>query len=95
MGVTIKVEYCGRWGYEPRYRELSQVVKEEFKDAEVSGVVGRQGSFEVVINGELIFSKLEQGGFPYEDDIMNAVQLAHDGKPVEKITKSRSPCVIM
>ncbi|KAF3846079.1 hypothetical protein F7725_003157 [Dissostichus mawsoni] len=52
-------------------------------------------SFEVEINGELIFSKLEQGGFPYEDDIMNAVQLAHDGKPVEKITKSRSPCVIM
>ncbi|KAI9539521.1 hypothetical protein NQZ68_005601 [Dissostichus eleginoides] len=55
----------------------------------------KASSFEVEINGELIFSKLEQGGFPYEDDIMNAVQLAHDGKPMEKITKSRSPCVIM
>ncbi|MEQ2180849.1 Migration and invasion enhancer 1, partial [Goodea atripinnis] len=60
------------------------------------GRVSRGGcSFEVEINGQLIFSKLETGGFPYEDDIMNAVQAAHDGKPLQKITKSRAPCVIM
>uniref|UniRef100_A0A3B3UNA3 Migration and invasion enhancer 1 n=1 Tax=Poecilia latipinna TaxID=48699 RepID=A0A3B3UNA3_9TELE len=53
------------------------------------------GSFEIVINGQLIFSKLESGGFPYEDDIINAVQDAYDGKPVQKITKSRPPCVIL
>lgn len=29
------------------------------------------GSFEIQINGQLIFSKLEQGGFPYEDDVSN------------------------
>lgn len=27
------------------------------------------GSFEIVINEQLIFSKLETGGFPYEDDV--------------------------
>lgn len=27
--------------------------------------------------------------------IMDAIQKAHDGKPVEKITKSRPPCVIL
>lgn len=95
MGVTIKVEYCGGWGYAPRYQELARVVKGEFPDADVSGFVGRQGSFEIQINGQLIFSKLEQGGFPYEDDVMNAVQQAYDGKTVQKITKSRAPCVIM
>lgn len=67
----------------------------EFTEAEVSGFVGRQGSFEIEVNGQLIFSKLETGGFPYEDDIMDAVQKAQDGKPVEKITKSRPPCVIL
>uniref|UniRef100_A0A8C5ND11 Migration and invasion enhancer 1 n=1 Tax=Gouania willdenowi TaxID=441366 RepID=A0A8C5ND11_GOUWI len=81
--------------YEPRYRELARVVKNEFPHADVSGFVGRQGNFEIEINGQLIFSKLETGGFPYEDDVMNAVQNAVDGKPVEKITKSRAPCVIM
>ncbi|KAM7371684.1 hypothetical protein PAMP_008899 [Pampus punctatissimus] len=55
---------------------------------------GCQG-FEIEINGQLIFSKLETGGFPYEDDVMNAVQDAYDGKPLQKITKSRAPCVIM
>lgn len=27
--------------------------------------------------------------------VLNAIQAAYDGKPVEKITKSRAPCVIM
>uniref|UniRef100_A0A672K0L9 Uncharacterized protein n=1 Tax=Sinocyclocheilus grahami TaxID=75366 RepID=A0A672K0L9_SINGR len=27
------------------------------------------GSFEIEINGQLIFSKLETSGFPYEDDV--------------------------
>ncbi|CDQ84872.1 unnamed protein product [Oncorhynchus mykiss] len=52
-------------------------------------------SFEIEINGQVVFSKLETSGFPYEDDIMDAIQKAHDGKPVEKITKSRPPCVIL
>lgn len=29
------------------------------------------GSFEIEINGQLIFSKLETSGFPYEDDVSN------------------------
>lgn len=95
MGLIIKVEYCGNWGYEPRYRELARVVKGEFPDAEVSGFVGRRSSFEIEINGQLIFSKLETGGFPYEDDIMGVIQNAADGKPLQKVTKSRAPCVIM
>uniref|UniRef100_A0A3B3CLH1 Migration and invasion enhancer 1 n=1 Tax=Oryzias melastigma TaxID=30732 RepID=A0A3B3CLH1_ORYME len=85
----------GESWYEPRYQELISTVKRKFFEAEVSGFVGRSGSFEIEINGQLIFSKLELGGFPYEDDILNAVQNAHDGKPVAKITKSRAPCVIM
>ncbi|KAJ8414235.1 hypothetical protein AAFF_G00051050 [Aldrovandia affinis] len=75
--------------------ELARVVSAEFTEAEVSGFVGRQGSFEIEVNGQLIFSKLETSGFPYEDDIMDAIQKAHDGKPIEKITKSRPPCVIL
>uniref|UniRef100_A0A4W6CLM4 Migration and invasion enhancer 1 n=1 Tax=Lates calcarifer TaxID=8187 RepID=A0A4W6CLM4_LATCA len=79
----------------PRYQELARVVKGEFPDADVSGFVGRRGSFEIEVNGQLIFSKIETGGFPYEDDVMDVVQAAYDGKPLQKITKSRAPCVIM
>uniref|UniRef100_A0A3Q3D4G6 Migration and invasion enhancer 1 n=1 Tax=Hippocampus comes TaxID=109280 RepID=A0A3Q3D4G6_HIPCM len=79
----------------PRYRELARVVKGEFPDADVSGFVGRKASFEIEINGQLVFSKLELGGFPYEDDVMEVIQKAHEGKPLTKITKSQAPCVIM
>ncbi|KAL2101231.1 hypothetical protein ACEWY4_002992 [Coilia grayii] len=82
-------------GYEPRYQELKRVVIAEFPEAEVSGFVGRQGSFEIEINERLIFSKLETGGFPYEDDVMDAIEKASKGVLVEKITKSRPPCVIL
>uniref|UniRef100_A0A3Q2NML5 Migration and invasion enhancer 1 n=1 Tax=Fundulus heteroclitus TaxID=8078 RepID=A0A3Q2NML5_FUNHE len=63
-------------GYEPRYRELASTVKGEFPDADVSGFVGRRGSFEIEINEQLIFSKLEAGGFPYEDDVSNQHRLS-------------------
>uniref|UniRef100_A0A3Q3X2H8 Migration and invasion enhancer 1 n=1 Tax=Mola mola TaxID=94237 RepID=A0A3Q3X2H8_MOLML len=105
MGVIIKVEYWYRHlisthflppaGYGPRYEELARVVQSEFPDAEVSGFVGRKGSFEIVINGQLVFSKLKTSGFPYEEDVLNMIQCAQDGKPVEEVTRSRMPCVIM
>ncbi|KAF6720945.1 Migration and invasion enhancer 1 [Oryzias melastigma] len=94
MGVKIRVEYCGESWYEPRYQELISTVKRKFFEAEVSGFVGRSGSFEIEINGQLIFSKLELGGFPYEQDIVYEIQNALAGKPVAKITRGR-PCVIM
>uniref|UniRef100_A0A3B5AZX5 Migration and invasion enhancer 1 n=1 Tax=Stegastes partitus TaxID=144197 RepID=A0A3B5AZX5_9TELE len=100
MGVSIRVEYwylsfLYPFSISPRYQELNRVVKGEFPDADVVGFVGRSGSFEIQINGQLIFSKLELGGFPQEDDVLDAIQSAYDGKPVAKITKSRAPCVIM
>ncbi|KAJ0001146.1 hypothetical protein NQD34_006166, partial [Periophthalmus magnuspinnatus] len=82
-------------GYGPRYQELARTVKDEFPEADVSGFVGRRSSFEIEINGQLVFSKLETGGFPYEDDIMDQIRNAASGKNVKKITKSRPPCVIM
>ncbi|KAL4659251.1 migration and invasion enhancer 1 [Arapaima gigas] len=83
------------WGYEPRYQELAHAIRAKFTGAEVSGFIGRRGSFEVEINGQLVFSKLQMGGFPSTEDVLYTVQRASDGKPMEKITKSHSSCVIM
>ncbi|TFK10748.1 zinc finger FYVE domain-containing protein 9 [Platysternon megacephalum] len=53
------------------------------------------GTFEIEINGQLVFSKLENGGFPYEKDLIEAIRRARNGEPLEKITNSRPPCVIL
>ena len=41
--------------------------------AKVTGNAGRRSSFEVKINGKLIFSKLTAGGFPKFENIVNEV----------------------
>ncbi|KAG1967518.1 selenoprotein W, 2b [Pimephales promelas] len=74
--------------------ELKRDINAKFPDADVSGFVGRRGSFEIEINGHLIFSKLETGGFPYDKDIMEAIVKAEDGKP-EKISRNRKDCIIL
>uniref|UniRef100_A0A3B3T8B7 Migration and invasion enhancer 1 n=1 Tax=Paramormyrops kingsleyae TaxID=1676925 RepID=A0A3B3T8B7_9TELE len=79
----------------PRYQELAQAIRGKFREAEVSGFVGRRGSFEIEINGQLVFSKLKSGGFPYTEDVLDAVQKAYDNKPMEKISRSRTSCIIL
>jgi selT/selW/selH-like putative selenoprotein len=67
----ITVEYCGRWNYEPQFKELKEVILRSVPDAQITGTVGRTRSFEVTINGKLVHSKLATwfgyfpgGGFP-------------------------------
>ncbi|KAI1896405.1 hypothetical protein AGOR_G00094440 [Albula goreensis] len=81
--------------WEQRALSKWNIVEDEATSPAIRSSRAWQGSFEIEVNGQLIFSKLETSGFPYEDDIMDAIQKAHDGKPVEKITKSRPPCVIL
>ncbi|XP_068775541.1 migration and invasion enhancer 1 isoform X3 [Struthio camelus] len=66
--VRIVVEYCEPCGFEPTYQELASAVKEEYPDIEIESRLGGTGAFEIEINGQLVFSKLENGGFPYEKD---------------------------
>ncbi|XP_040198536.1 migration and invasion enhancer 1-like, partial [Rana temporaria] len=81
-------------GYEARYQELASEIKEHVPDAEITGGVGRMGSFEVKVNDEVIFSKLECGGFPFAKDIIEAVQRMKDGKKAEKVTRNKKACTI-
>lgn len=92
--LKVHVEYCGKWGYASRYRELAKKVKEHVPDAEVTGAEGRSTSFEITMNDQLIFSKLETKGFPYAEDIIDAAQKASRGETVSKITKKQN-CVVM
>uniref|UniRef100_A0A8D2M254 Migration and invasion enhancer 1 n=1 Tax=Zonotrichia albicollis TaxID=44394 RepID=A0A8D2M254_ZONAL len=82
-------------GFEATYQELASAVREEYPDIEIESRLGGTGAFEIEINGQLVFSKLENGGFPYEKDLIEAIRRARNGEPLEKITNSRPPCVIL
>nr|XP_033773202.1 migration and invasion enhancer 1 [Geotrypetes seraphini] len=93
--VEIVVEYCEHCGFEAHYQELVSVIKEHHPNISVGSRPGPTGAFEIEINGQLVFSKLEVGGFPLEKDVMLAIGKAIDGQPLEKITDSRAPCAIL
>uniref|UniRef100_A0A8C3SP93 Migration and invasion enhancer 1 n=1 Tax=Chelydra serpentina TaxID=8475 RepID=A0A8C3SP93_CHESE len=93
--VQLPLDLCSPCGFESTYLELASAVKEEYPDIEIESRLGGKGAFEIEINGQLIFSKLENGGFPYEKDLIEAIRRARNGEPLEKITNSRPPCVIL
>ena len=78
--VLVEVEYCGKWGYEPKWRMLSQLIQDDVPSAQVPGAVGRIGSFDIKINGVLVYSKMDKGVFPNFDDVVAAVKEVAEGK---------------
>jgi len=72
--VTVHVEYCGAWGYSSRFARLKEDILAVVPDAQISGVVGRKTSFEVTVNGTVVFSKLKAGKFPNNEEIVEMVK---------------------
>jgi len=94
--VHVQVEYCGSWGYEPRYEELARLLREKVPGATVEGAAGRRRSFEVTVDGVLVFSKLERGGFPAWAEVVSCVQQsAEGGKPVTVEGVQPSSCTLL
>ncbi|KAG8440542.1 hypothetical protein GDO86_006329, partial [Hymenochirus boettgeri] len=80
--------------YDRRFQELASEIRKHVPDAEISGSVGRTGSFEITVNDQLIFSKLDCGGFPFAEDVMQAIKKIKEGNTVEKISRNKKSCII-
>lgn len=93
--MKVEVEYCGAWGYGPRYRELARTITAALPEAQCTGTVGRRSSFEVKVDGKLIYSKLESGGFPEFEDVVKAIEAVKSGQPLPEIGKQPGGCTIM
>ncbi|KAK9542494.1 hypothetical protein VZT92_000352 [Zoarces viviparus] len=70
--ATVSIEYWSLAG------ELERI-----PGVKVTGQVGRSGSFEVTVNGQLIFSKLQKGKFPdpkeVAEEVKNCIKNGHQG----------------
>lgn len=62
----------------------------------MAGNVGRRSSFEITINSKLVFSKLQLGGFPKEEDVRRAIQEAKEGLEPKIIEEcAQESCIIL
>jgi selT/selW/selH-like putative selenoprotein len=74
--VKVKITYCAECGYEPQTLALTSALMMEFRDeiASLELIPWRDGTFDVVVDGELIHSMMRDGGFPEHATIVNAVR---------------------
>ena len=82
-------------------RELKHAIEMAVPDVEVVCRLGRRTSFEVVVNGSLIHSKLTVGyqitsnGLPDYEQTIEIIKSVAAGNEPEKVTKMKHSCNIM
>ncbi|UCB46749.1 MAG: Rdx family protein [Spirochaetota bacterium] len=70
--LTVEIRHCASCGFRSRAAALAEELKKEF-GVESILVEGEVGSFNVFVNGELIFSKYEEGRFPESGEIIQKI----------------------
>ena len=67
--------------------ELYDMIMRTVPGAKVTGNVGKRSSFEVTLNKQQIFSKLNSGGFPVFKKVVGEVVKASKGQQVDQVTE--------
>ena len=71
--MKIAIKYCAQWNYLPRASSLGDELKKNL-GAEIELVAGSNGVFDISLNGNMIYSKFEEGRFPQTEDILARVK---------------------
>jgi len=94
--VEVIIEHCSQWGYGPRAQALKDKILSVVTDANVNVKAGRATSYEIIINGDLIFSKLETGQFPDDAVLIEEIRAVASGqKKPETVTEYERGCCIL
>jgi selenoprotein W-related protein len=74
--VKVSIVYCAACGYEPQTLELVETLMRTFLYdlAAIEIIPWQDGAFDVVVDGDLIHSMYEHGGFPEHATIIQAVR---------------------
>ena len=69
--MKIHIEYCIKWNYHPEFDRVSKKIKQILPDViiESNNTDPRTGSFEITLDGKLIYSKFKTNCFPSKEEI--------------------------
>ena len=71
--VKIDIHYCTEWDYKPNAVSLADEIGKAF-DVHVNLVPGSGGIFNVIVDGDVIFSKFKTGRFPKPGEVARELQ---------------------
>jgi selT/selW/selH-like putative selenoprotein len=72
----VSITYCAECGYEPQTLALTSALMHEFIHdlSAIELIPWQDGAFDVMVNGDLVFSMYRDGGFPAHNTIIQAVR---------------------
>ena len=71
--MKVSIEYCSAWNFLPTASSLEAELKKHL-DVEVELIAGSGGIFEVSCDGDMIFSKKQEGRFPKAAEILARIK---------------------
>ena len=74
--MNISIEYCAQWNYLPRASSLEAELKSKFPGVETKLILSGGGVYEIILDGELIFSKKTLGRFPDDGEVVALIKQA-------------------
>ena len=74
--MNISIEYCAQWNYLPRASSLEAELKSRFPGVETKLISSGGGVYEIILDGELIFSKKTLGRFPDDGEVAALIKQA-------------------
>ena len=74
--MNISIEYCVQWNYLPRASSLEAELKSKFPRVETKLISSGGGVYEIILDGELIFSKKTLGRFPDDGEVAALIKQA-------------------
>ncbi|XP_030381526.1 migration and invasion enhancer 1 [Scaptodrosophila lebanonensis] len=94
--VYVDVEYCGVCNFKAQCQMLREFLLENAPEVDVVCHQGRRGSFEVKIDEQLVHSKLKSLAFPQHASVLEQVQRAQRGEPIQQVQEAAiKDCCVM
>ena len=74
----LSIEYCGTCNYRPIAAAFAHAIQETLGIEAVLVHSPKTGAFEVVADGDVVFSKSATGVFPTKEGIIDLLKARHD-----------------
>ncbi len=71
--MNIDIHYCSMWNYEPNAASVADELQKEF-GVKANLIAGSNGIFDVLVDGEKVFSKSQTGRFPEPGEVIKKVK---------------------
>lgn len=74
MNMHVSIEYCGTCNYRPQAAVFSWAIQEALGIKTVLVHSTKSGAFEVIADGEVVYSKLVTGVFPSNEEVIEILR---------------------